>query len=307
MTHFRLLALLWAFIVPALCRAQSTATPPVNIVQLVDSVALRLNQHYLFPEEARRMAAYVQAQADKHAYAALTANPALLVKQLQADLQAAHRDPHLFVEYNPALAQKSRLNPQPTAAEMAQAKKYWIANNYLFKKAEVLPGNIGYFPFTGFVPDLAGARPTISAGLQFLANTAALVIDLRDNMGGSPDMVNLLESYFFKEKTHMNDLVNRSTNDTTVFYTDPAKAGHLTLSMPLYILTSRGTFSGAEDFAYAMQAANRAVVVGEATGGGAHPTKPVSVGQGFVVSIPFARSLNPVTHTDGKAPGSCPM
>lgn len=169
----------------------------------------------------------------------------------------------------------------------------------------MLPGNIGYLPFLGFVPDLAGAQPTISAALQFVAHTDALVLDLRDNMGGSPELVTLLESYFFPEKTHMNDLINRSTNDTTVCYTDPKRVP-LTLAMPVYLLTSHGIFSGAEDFAYALQQAKRARVVGEVTGGGAHPTKPVSVGQGFVVSIPYARSLNPVTHTDWEGTGVRP-
>ncbi|MCC3154479.1 S41 family peptidase [Hymenobacter sp. BT770] len=304
--HLFALLLLLTCAVPTFSWAQSPTPSPVNIPQLLDSVALRLTQHYVFPADAQRMAAYVQSPATKQAYVALATTPKLLAKQVQADLQTVHRDPHLFIEYNPALAQNSRVSPQPTAEETAQAQQYWKANNYLFKKVEVLPGNLGYLPFTGFVPDLTGAQPTISAALQFLAHTSALIIDLRDNMGGSPEMVSLLESYFFKERTHMNDLVNRSTNDTTVFYADPAKAHHLTLSMPVYILTSHGTFSGAEDFAYAMQKANRALVVGEITGGGAHPTKPVSVGQGFVVSIPFARSLNPVTHTDWEGTGVVP-
>ncbi|MBC6608796.1 hypothetical protein H8B13_18355 [Hymenobacter sp. BT188] len=305
MHHPRLLALLLAVVVPSCCQAQSAGAPAVNIPQLMDSVALRLQQHYIFPEQAQRMGAYVLAQAQQNVYAALATDPKRVTKQLQADLQAVHRDPHLFVEYNPELAKNSRVSPQPTAEELAHAQKYWKANNYLFKKVEVLPGNIGYFPFTGFVPDLTGAKPTISAGLQFLANTAALIIDLRQNRGGSPEMVNLLESYFFQEKTHLNDLINRSTNDTTVFYADPAKVP-FTLSMPVYILTSHDTFSGAEDFTYALQQTKRAMVVGETTGGGAHPTRPVSVGQGFAVSIPYARSLNPVTRTDWEGTGVVP-
>ncbi|RSK49864.1 S41 family peptidase [Hymenobacter rigui] len=305
MRYLTLCVPLLAVIGPLWCQAQTTAPSVLHIPQLMDSVALRLQQHYIFPVEAGRMGTYVQGQARKQAYVALATDPKRVVKQLQADLQAVHRDPHLFVEYNPALATASRRSPQPSAEEQAQAKKYWVANNYLFKKAEVLPGNIGYFPFTGFVPDVAGAKPTISGALQFLANTSALVIDLRENMGGSPELVSLLESYFFPIKTHMNDLINRSTNDTTVFYADPAKVP-FTVSMPVYILTSHHTFSGAEDFAYAMQMAKRAVVVGETTGGGAHPTRPVSVGQGFVVSIPYARSLNPVTHTDWEGTGVVP-
>ncbi len=252
------------------------------------------------------MSAFLQNRAQQKAYAPLADRPEALVKQLQTDLSSVYHDPHLFVDYNPAFVASAPGSPASAEEEMRQAKKYWKANNYLFKKVEVLPGNIGYLPFTGFVPDLAGAQPTITAALQFLANTRALLIDLRENMGGSPEMVSLLESYFFQKKTHMNDLINRSTNDTTVFYADPAKVNNLTLSMPIYILTSHHTFSGAEDFAYGMQMANRAIIVGEKTGGGAHPTKPISVGQGIVVSIPFARSLNPVTHADWEGTGVIP-
>ena len=76
--------------------------------------------------------------------------------------------------------------------------------------------------------------------------------------------------------------------------------------MPVYILTNHNTFSGAEDFSYGMQVAKRAIIVGETTGGGAHPQRPFSVGQGFVVFIPFARSLNPITKTDWEGTGVIP-
>jgi retinol-binding protein 3 len=104
----------------------------------------------------------------------------------------------------------------------------------------------------------------------------------------------------------MNNLINRSTKDTTFLFADPAKADSLHLDMPIYILTSKNTFSGAEDFSYGMQVAKRACLVGETTGGGAHPQMPFSVNQGFVVYIPFARSLNAVTHTDWEGTGVIP-
>jgi hypothetical protein len=52
--------------------------------------------------------------------------------------------------------------------------------------------------------------------------------------------------------------------------------------------------------------AKRAVIVGEVTGGGAHPQMPFSIGQGFVASIPFARSYNPITKTDWEGTGVLP-
>lgn len=301
------LLVLLSCVAPFFCSGQLNAPSGVNIPQLIDSITLSLSRNYIFPKEAQCMNDYLMDRAQKKAYDSLANRPKELVKQLQTDLHTVHHDPHLFVEYNPAFVTTILGNHPSAEEELKQAKKYWQTNNYLFRKVEILPGNIGYFPFTGFVPDLAGAQPTITAALQFVAHTSALIIDLRENMGGSPEMVSLLESYFFKTRTHMNDLINRSTNDTTVFYADPAKANQLTLSMPIYILTSHHTFSGAEDFAYGMQMAKRAIIVGENTGGGAHPTKPISVGQGFVVSIPFARSLNPVTLTDWEGTGVIPI
>jgi len=76
--------------------------------------------------------------------------------------------------------------------------------------------------------------------------------------------------------------------------------------MPVYILASHNTFSGGEDFSYGMQKANRAIIVGETTGGGAHPQRPFSLGQGFVISVPYARSLNPITKTDWEGTGVIP-
>jgi hypothetical protein len=55
-----------------------------------------------------------------------------------------------------------------------------------------------------------------------------------------------------------------------------------------------------------MQIIKRAIVVGEITGGGAHPQMPFSLSQGFVVSIPFARSFNPITKTDWEGTGVIP-
>jgi hypothetical protein len=130
-------------------------------------------------------------------------------------------------------------------------------------------------------------------------------IDLRDNGGGSPAMVSQIESYFFPVKTHMNDIIDRK-NGTEVFWTDPSKSDSVLLQQPVYILTSRHTFSGAEDFSYGMQSVHRAVIVGNTTGGDTHPVGPVPVGLGFVAAIPFARTLNPYTHTDWEGTGVIP-
>ena len=292
------------FIIPYAGSAQNSKPQPVNISALINSITDSLNKHYIFPEKAESIAAYLQSQLKNNAYTSLLSNPEKLAEQIERDINMIHRDPHMRIKFDPAFVPQKIYKPAPEDIE--RVKKYWKENNYMFKKVEILAGNIGYLPFDLFVEDIEAAKPTITAALKFLGNTTALIIDLRDNMGGSPEMVSQIESYFFKEKTHMNDLINRSNMDTTFLYADPAKSDSFNLFMPVYILTSEHSFPGAEDFSYAMQIAKRAIVVGETTGGGAHPQMPFSVGQGFVVFIPFARSVNPVTKTDWEGTGVIP-
>ncbi|MDB5276584.1 MAG: hypothetical protein JWR61_1539 [Ferruginibacter sp.] len=306
MKHFKMARLIFLFAVtmPYTASAQISKPQPVNISALINSITDSLTRHYIFPEKAVLISSYLQSQLKKNAYAGFLNNPEKLAGQIGHDINVVHHDPHMQVKFDPGFIpqQISKLSPE----EVQHVKKYWKENNYTFKKVEILPGNIGYLPFDLFTDDIEAAKPTINAALKFLANTDALIIDLKNNMGGSPQMVGQLESYFFKEKTHMNDLINRTNMDTTFLYADPAKSDGIYLSMPVYILTGQHTFSGAEDFSYGMQVAKRAIVVGETTGDGADPQMPFSVGQGFIVFIPFARSLNPVTQTDWEGKGVIP-
>lgn len=296
--------LLLAFVITNLCVAQNNKKESIDIKNLINSLDKSLNNNYVFPEKAKSISIYLQAQLKRKVYDVFKNNPDKLAEKIESDINTIHRDPHLHILYDLGFVQQDER--KPSEEEIKRDKIFWKENNYSFKKLEILLGNIGYFPLEGFMDDIESAKPTIYSALKFLSNTSAIIIDLRENRGGSPEMVSQIESYFFKVKTHMNDIVNRNTKDTTVFYADPAKADGLYLSMPIYILTSHNTFSAAEDFSYAMQIEKRATIVGEITGGGAHPQMPFSVGQGFVVEIPFARSLNPITKTDWEGTGVLP-
>ena len=295
---------LLAFGAPCLCSGQTNTNGPINISKLVDSLNVSLSNNYVFPEKAKSISEYLQMQIKKGAYTSILKHPQKLALQIESDIKRIHQDPHLEISYDPNFSAQAVAKPSEEAIK--QSKNFWKEENYSFKSVGILPGNIGYLPFNGFVDNIESAKPTIYSALRFLANTSAIIIDLRENQGGSPDMVSQIESYFFKEKIHMNDIISRGAKDTTVYYADPAKADSLNLSMPVYILTSSKTFSAAEDFSYGMQQAKRAIIVGEVTGGGAHPQMPFSIGQGFVASIPFARSYNPVTKTDWEGTGVIP-
>jgi hypothetical protein len=140
--------------------------------------------------------------------------------------------------------------------------------------------------------------------MNFLANSYAVIIDLRDNGGGSPTMVQLISSYFFDEATHLNNFYIREADTIKQFWTQSHVEGPKLSDKPLYVLTSRRTFSGAEEFTYNMKNLERATIIGETTGGGAHPTHTHVVPDLEVkISVPFGRAINPITGTNWEGTG----
>jgi hypothetical protein len=295
------------------CQAQSgQGTTAVRVTpeftrSLIDSLGQSLRKYYIFPDTAGKMLTYLVHEFQTGAYNEIK-DPVALADHLFKDLQKAHHDGHLRLNYDPEMAMRlGDTSGQKDRRRIGDSMNLIRAreNNFGFSKAEVLSGNIGYVAFSNFIGPVKEATHTFTAAFSFLSNTRALIIDLRKNGGGSPAMVSRVESYFFPVKTHLNDIVDRLAG-TRVMWTDPERTGRVILQMPVYILTSHGTFSGAEDFTYGLQSVKRATVVGDTTGGGAHPTGTFNVGMGFVANIPIARSLNPYTHTDWEGIGVIP-
>ncbi len=106
--------------------------------------------------------------------------------------------------------------------------------------------------------------------------------------------------------THLNDIFHADTGETRQFWALPYVPGTRYVDRPVYVLTSSHTFSGGEDFCYTLQALGRAQVIGETTGGGAHPTRPFPISPAVHIAIPFARSINPVTGTNWQGTGVVP-
>ncbi len=171
-----------------------------------------------------------------------------------------------------------------------------------FKKAEILEGNIGYLKFDFFAdPGVCG--PTVVAAMNFLANVDAVIFDLRENGGGDPKMVAFVSSYLFAERTHLNDLWTRKGDVTEQYWTDPYVPGKRLDGKPAFVLTSKNTFSGGEEFTNNLKVLKRATIVGETSGGGAHPVRGHRITEHFGIGVPFARAINPVNHTNWEGTG----
>jgi C-terminal processing protease CtpA/Prc len=151
--------------------------------------------------------------------------------------------------------------------------------------------------------DASFCGPTVVAAMGFVAHTDAIIFDLRQNGGGQPAMVTMIASYLFDQPTHLIDIYNRKEDSTTQNWTLSYLPGTRLTKQPVFVLTSAQTFSGAEEFAFDLKNQKRATIVGETTGGGAHPVAPHTVADYFTVGVPFAKSLDPATKTNWEGTG----
>ena len=267
--------------------------------QVIKNAIAKLNENYVFPDVAKKMDDAVAARAAKGEYASITSAKALADK-LTADFREVSHDKHLHMEYDEhGLPDDGPSGHDDQSNMMAKI-------NFGFEKVERMRGNVGYIDIRGLVPPIYGGE-TATAAMSFVANTDALIIDLRQNGGGTPAMIAYVLSYLFDEPQHLNDIYTRTTNDTQQWWTSPHVAGQRYGGRkPIYVLTSNRTFSGGEELAYDLKNLKRATLIGETTGGGAHPVRPFKVSEHFAIGVPFARAISPITKTNWEGVGVAP-
>ena len=277
----------------------------------VAGAAALLDTFYVFPDVARRMGDSLRARLARREYDHY-ANGVTFAMRLNDDLAEIAHDKHLGVNYSarPLPPEEARPvgapPPAPSPEDRAREREFLDRINCGFVKAEQLPGNVGYLKFNMFA-DTALCATTASAAMTFLAGTRTLIIDLRENGGGSPGMVAFVSSYLFDRRTHLNDLWTRRTGKTEEFWTrDSVPGRRFGGEKPIYVLTSANTFSGAEEFTYNLKNLKRATIIGETTGGGAHPVAGHRIDEHFMIGVPYARAINPITHTNWEGVGVKP-
>jgi C-terminal processing protease CtpA/Prc len=273
--------------------------------QVVDAILKRLNDSYVFPEVAKKMEQSIRERVEKKEYDQITSAKEFS-KKLTDDLQAVSKDKHLRVRYSHQVIPERGPRREPTAEEQEQRKRDLTWMNHGFGKVERLRGNIGYLEFFNFADEELGAD-TVAAAMNFVNGTDALIIDMRNNGGGNPAMVALVCSYLFgPEPVHLNDLYWREGNRTDEFWTKKEVSGKRYVNKDVYVLTSKRTFSGAEEFTYNLKNLKRATIIGETTGGGAHPGGGFRISEHFGMFVPTGRAISPITKTNWEGTGVTP-
>jgi hypothetical protein len=268
------------------------------------ATATALEKSYVYPEAGARMADALRRRQAAGEYDAV-ASPQDFARRLTEHLQEVSHDKHVGMHYSAAALPPQRdPGEEPSGAQAAQRERVLRSLNYGFERAERLERNVGYLELRSFQATGPQAEEVAAAAMTFLANTDALIIDLRRNGGGDPGMVAFVTSYLFDGRTHLNDLYWRERDRTDEFWTSPEVPGRkFGGSKPVFVLTSKRTFSGAEEFANNLKALKRATIVGETTGGGAHPGEMRRLDDHFTLFVPTGRAINPITKTNWEGTG----
>jgi hypothetical protein len=273
--------------------------------RVIAGVLQRLEDGYVFPEGATAMAQAVRRQARTGGYDRITDGHAF-ADRLTEDLQAVSHDRHLRVVYRPEGVADESPEGEPGPAQRRAREAFGRRINFGLERAERLAGNVGYLEIRSFDFDAASVDSALAAAMTFLGRTDALIVDVRRNGGGEPTMVAAVCSYFMPAGRLINRFFWRPGHRWDEFRTRQPTGPSYGTTKPIYVLTSDGTFSAAEEFAYDVQTQRRGEIVGDTTGGGAHPGGMRRVTEQFGVWVPSGRAVNPVTRTDWEGVGVRP-
>ncbi|GLC24488.1 S41 family peptidase [Roseisolibacter agri] len=273
-------------VLPGPACAQAPAATPLSAAaraEVIDALAGQLARLYVDADTARLIADRLRGRLRAGAYDTAAA-PARFAELVTTDLRSVNGDLHLGLQF------RGGATPGPSGGDpSAQAR----ARNFGLERVEILPGNVGYLEVTGFI-GAPGVEEALGDAMRFLSRTDALIVDVRRNGGGSGQMSHLAFSHFLGETPVPTiRVVERGTGRDEVSRSVARVPGPRRPDVPLYVLTSQGTASAAEEFTFVLRNRKRATIVGDRTAGAGHMVRGVPVGHGFVGSVSITRVSDP--------------
>ena len=295
--------------------------------QVLEQVAEQLADGYLYADKGRELAAEVKSAAATDRFASSDRLPAF-VGAVNDYLLELSDDRHLRIGHRGGDLQRSPgrarqlVGPdggaggEPHSGQGADRRRVVRAvpshgdgddvAGHGFVEVRILDGNLGYIDLRAFAGSEA-AKPSADAAMTELAGTDALILDLRQNGGGAPYMVRYLSGFFFAEPTHLASTIMRGWDAPRERWTlHDGRPTDAFVDKPVYVLTSRRTFSAAESFTFGLKATDRVTTVGERTGGGGHFGQTVELAGGFRLFLPRGRTYDPRTGQGWEAEGIAP-
>ena len=313
MLRFAFLVGLTSFVgapAPAVAAPPATAASAqaqINGREVAAAVRKLLNAHYVLPDLRPKFDAILAKGLADGRYD--IADRDKLVELINSDLHQVTPDKHLGVMDDPEQSKELAAAPPragaddapPTAEDIRQA----IEINHGIAELKVLPGNVRYMRYDGFVWAGPKTAEALDTAMRFLRDGKAAIIDLRGNGGGSPEAVQYLVSHFLEPKRPIvtfymgGDPAERLSTLTSL------PAGRM-VGKPLYVLTSGMTASAAEEFTGHIAGFKIGELIGETTAGAGFRNEFYALPQGFVISISVGRAVLASTGKDWEGVGIPP-
>jgi C-terminal processing protease CtpA/Prc len=275
---------------------------PAEARRVLDAMIPLLDAHYLDPNIARAMVTALRDPARRDAWTRLSTRPSF-ARAVTDELRGISHDRHVTLHYEDAQAKAG-----PSRAERERDAELEAHGGFV--TVERWPGNVAYVRLDSFGPYAQGVSgdAAYAANLSKVADADALILDLRQNFGGYPEMVALLVSYLVDgAPVHLVDFWDHDDGSTTASWTRATVAGtRFGGQKPVFVLVSKETFSGGEEAAYDLQAMKRAVVIGERTAGGANFAPRHPIDDHFTLAVPQGRAVSAFTGTNWEGVGVVP-
>lgn len=290
---------------PAAAQTETHAASPVAGADVADAARRLIAERYVVPETAARLDAALAEAARRGAFDGLAGTE--LAERINAVMKDVTPDGHLYALYNPAQAAALAAVEAPVDDEELALPADYIReierDNGGVRRLEILPGNIRYLDYRQFMWGTPAAEASLAAAMEFLRGGDAMIIDLRNNGGGSPGAVAAMTGYFLPAGTPLARFEMRGMPGET----NAAHAAPFSLAgKPLYVLTSPRSFSAAEEFTTHVSAFGFGTLVGTATGGGGFRNELFALPGGYVISISIGRPVHAVTGGDWERTGVAP-
>lgn len=267
--------------------------------ELIEGIGKLLNERYLFVDSAEKIHHFLSAQHADGAYENVeTARQ--LGTRITDDLRANFHDRHLRVMYAPRLVNvlNEGTPSEPTEEEIEYELKTELYKNFQLPQLNVLPGNIGYLRIDTFLPPryARGYGEKMAACFEFVGDTDALIIDLRENPGGYADGSSFFLSYLLPPNKHIISETSRIPNgglEELQGYTPDTVRARGYLEKPLYVLTSTRTASAAEAVTHILKYSNRATIIGESTYGAGYLGDDFPINDKYIMRVSYASAKYP--------------
>jgi len=271
--------------------------------EVIEKLSKLINDFYIYPAIGQKTSKHLNSEFQSGNFDRYKDHQAF-ANGLTEAVQHINKDKHMRIIANKPYKAPEHSLERKAAQRMDQINNYRSFNHGV-REVKLLDGNVAYLDLRGFAT-LDRAKEITDTYMKLISQADAVIIDLSNNGGGDPAMVQYVCSYFFNQKLHLNSLYYREGDRTEEYWTLEEVGGKKMDKVPLFIMISEKTFSGAEEFSYNMQTQQRATLIGQTSGGGANPGGTRAINKDLAVFIPTGRAINPITKTSWEGTGVIP-